>query len=98
MLFCCSCVTHATAIPVRPVARLFVRRRVFACFPVEKRVCGLTLLERGIHAYLSCLSQHARLFRVVYFSGFVVVLRNRTFGPLHATNIPVSPVDFHEVV
>ena len=36
-------------------------------FRVEKRVCGLTLLERGIHAYLSCLYEHARLFRVVYF-------------------------------
>ena len=31
-------------------------------FRVEKRVCGLTLLKRGIHAYLSCLSEHARLF------------------------------------
>ena len=30
-------------------------------FRVEKRVCGLTLLERGIHAYLPCLSEHARL-------------------------------------
>ena len=29
---------------------------------MEKRVCGLTLLERGIRAYLSCLSEHARLF------------------------------------
>ena len=30
-------------------------------FRVEKRVCGLTLLERGIHAYLYCSSEHARL-------------------------------------
>ena len=36
-------------------------------FRVEKRVYGLALLERGIHAYLSCLYEHARLFRVVYF-------------------------------
>ena len=58
--------------PSTLVCLLFQRVGTNCLFRVEKRVCGLTLLERGIHAYLFvymhiCLYEHARLFRVVYF-------------------------------
>ena len=36
-------------------AHLFVQSHVFVCFPVEKRACRLTLLQRDIHAYLTYL-------------------------------------------